>query len=61
MVKILDDQLKRDEHSEVVKCVAKIAVSCLDLEAKTRPTMKEIKEELKQLRCLLLSIEEDSM
>ncbi|XP_076907396.1 wall-associated receptor kinase 5-like [Bidens hawaiensis] len=56
LVKVLDDQLKRDEYTEVVKCVAKIAVSCLDLKAKTRPTMKEIKEELKQLRCLLLSI-----
>ncbi|XP_076958957.1 wall-associated receptor kinase 5-like [Bidens hawaiensis] len=61
LVKVLDDQLKRVEYTKVVKCVTKIAVRCLDLEAKTRPTMKEIKEELKQLRCILLSIEADSI
>ncbi|KAI3760785.1 hypothetical protein L1987_51184 [Smallanthus sonchifolius] len=59
LVQVLE--VKRDEYSEVVKCVAKLAVSCLHLEGKTRPTMMEIKQELKQLRCLLLSAEANSI
>ncbi|KAJ0615449.1 putative protein kinase RLK-Pelle-WAK family [Helianthus annuus] len=59
LVQVLDDQLKRDEHTEVVKSLAKLAISCLDLEWKTRPTMEEIKQELKELRYLLLSMEAD--
>ena len=52
-VLVLDDQIKKDEYFEVVKCVAKIAINCLDLEGTTRPTMKEVKQELEQLRCVL--------
>ncbi|KAJ0805468.1 putative protein kinase RLK-Pelle-WAK family [Helianthus annuus] len=59
LVQVLDDQLKRDEYTEVVKSLAKLAISCLDLEWKTRPTMEEIKQELKELRYLLLSMEAD--
>ncbi|KAM0035978.1 putative protein kinase RLK-Pelle-WAK family [Helianthus debilis subsp. tardiflorus] len=61
LVQVLDDQLKRDEYTEVVKSLAKLAISCLDLEGKTRPTMEEIKQELKELRYLLLSMEADSI
>ncbi|XP_071740946.1 wall-associated receptor kinase 5-like [Rutidosis leptorrhynchoides] len=48
---VLDEQLKRDEYAEVVKCIAKIAISCLDLEGKRRPTMAEVKHDLEQLQC----------
>ncbi|KAL8225507.1 hypothetical protein R6Q57_018064 [Mikania cordata] len=61
LVQVLDDQMKKDEYSEVVKCFAEIAISCLNLEGKKRPTMEELKQELKQLRCLVLSIEADSI
>ncbi|KAJ9560496.1 hypothetical protein OSB04_005656 [Centaurea solstitialis] len=60
-VLVLDDQIKKDEYFEVVKCVAKIAINCLDLEGMTRPTMKEVKQELEQLRCILLAIEAESI
>ncbi|KAJ9560499.1 hypothetical protein OSB04_005659 [Centaurea solstitialis] len=43
---VLDDQLKKDEYVEVVNCVAKIAINCLDLEGKTRPTMSKSKREM---------------
>ncbi|KAL7616897.1 hypothetical protein Lser_V15G00096 [Lactuca serriola] len=61
LVQVLDDQLQREEYAEVVKCVAKIAINCLDLEGKTRPTMKEVKQELEKLRCVLSSIEAESL
>ncbi|KAI3685295.1 hypothetical protein L6452_34536 [Arctium lappa] len=57
LVQVLDDQIKKDEYAEVVKCVAKIAINCLDLEGKTRPTMSNVKQELEQLRCVLFSID----
>ncbi|KAL8261478.1 hypothetical protein R6Q59_025527 [Mikania micrantha] len=61
LVQVLDDQMKKDEYREVVKCIAEIAISCLNLEGKKRPTMEELKQELKQLRCVVLSIEADSI
>lgn len=61
LVQVLDDQLKGDVYVEVVKRFTKIAINCLDLEGKTRPTMKEVKHELEQLRCVLLSIEAQSI
>ncbi|KAJ9560393.1 hypothetical protein OSB04_005553 [Centaurea solstitialis] len=61
LVLALDDQIKKDEYAEVVKCVAKIAINCLDLEGKNRPTMSEIKQEFKQLRCVLFSIDDESI
>ncbi|KAL7616898.1 hypothetical protein Lser_V15G00095 [Lactuca serriola] len=61
LVQVLDDQLKGDVYAEVVKRFTKIAINCLDLEGKTRPTMKEVKHELEQLRCVLLSIEAQSI
>ncbi|KAM0050818.1 putative non-specific serine/threonine protein kinase [Helianthus debilis subsp. tardiflorus] len=47
---ILDDRVKKDGIDEHVKCVAKLAKECVDLEGKKRPNMKEVKEELNQLR-----------
>ncbi|KAI3685298.1 hypothetical protein L6452_34539 [Arctium lappa] len=61
LIQVLDDQLKKHEYSEVVKCVANIAINCLNLEGKLRPTMKEVTQELKQLRCVLSSIEDESI
>ncbi|KAJ9560516.1 hypothetical protein OSB04_005676 [Centaurea solstitialis] len=55
LILALDDQIKKDEYAEVAKCVAKIAINCLDLEGKNRPTMGEIKQELKQLQHVLFS------
>ncbi|KAI3513706.1 hypothetical protein L1887_21045 [Cichorium endivia] len=61
LVQVLDDELKRDEYPEVVKHFTKIAINCLDLEGKIRPTMIQVKHELQQLRCDLLSIEAQSI
>nr|XP_043638110.1 wall-associated receptor kinase 2-like [Erigeron canadensis] len=55
LFKVLDKQLKSEEYAEVVKGVAKLAINCLDLEGRNRPTMKEVKTELEQLRCVLSS------
>nr|XP_043638106.1 wall-associated receptor kinase 3-like [Erigeron canadensis] len=56
LFKVLDKQMKSKEYAEVVKRVAKIAINCLDLEGKNRPTMKEVKKELEHLRCVLFLI-----
>nr|XP_043638105.1 wall-associated receptor kinase 2-like [Erigeron canadensis] len=56
LFKVLDKQLKSEEYAEVVKRVAEIAIHCLDLEGKNRPTMKEVKKELEHLRCVLFLI-----
>ncbi|KAJ9560515.1 hypothetical protein OSB04_005675 [Centaurea solstitialis] len=61
LVQALDDQIKKHEYVEVVKCVAKIAISCLDLEGKNRPTMSEVKQELKELKCVTFSIDDESI
>nr|XP_043638109.1 wall-associated receptor kinase 2-like [Erigeron canadensis] len=53
--KVLDKQLKSEEYADVVIGVAKLAINCLDLEGRNRPTMKEVKIELEQLRCVLSS------
>ncbi|KAJ9560392.1 hypothetical protein OSB04_005552 [Centaurea solstitialis] len=60
-VLVLDDQIKKDEYFEVVKCVANIAINCLHLEGKTRPTMTQVKQELERLRRVLLDIEAGSI
>ncbi|KAJ9560497.1 hypothetical protein OSB04_005657 [Centaurea solstitialis] len=60
-VLVLDDLIKRYEYFEVVKCVAKIAINCLDLEGTNRPTMKQVKQELERLRFVLLEIEAESI
>nr|XP_043638193.1 wall-associated receptor kinase 2-like [Erigeron canadensis] len=56
LFKVLDKQLKSEVYAEVVKGVAKIAINCLDLEGKNRPTMKEVVTELEHLRSVLSSI-----
>ncbi|KAF5807764.1 putative protein kinase RLK-Pelle-WAK-LRK10L-1 family [Helianthus annuus] len=50
LIRILDDRVKKDGIDEHVKCVAKLAKECVELEGKKRPNMKEVKEELNQLR-----------
>ncbi|XP_071714251.1 wall-associated receptor kinase 5-like [Rutidosis leptorrhynchoides] len=51
--RVLDDELKEDKYAEVAKCVVKIAISCLDLEGKKRPTMNEVKQELEKLKSFI--------
>ncbi|KAL4559027.1 hypothetical protein LXL04_031159 [Taraxacum kok-saghyz] len=60
LVQVLDDQLKREEYVDVVKRFIEIAIKCLHLEGKARPTMKEVNHELEQIRCILLSIIDES-
>ncbi|MFS7974871.1 putative protein kinase RLK-Pelle-WAK family [Helianthus anomalus] len=50
LIEILDDQVKKDGISNDIKCLAKLAKDCIELEGKKRPSIMEVKERLEELR-----------
>ncbi|XAR53544.1 Non-specific serine/threonine protein kinase [Bertholletia excelsa] len=50
LLEIIDPQVAREAESEEILAVAELAVRCLRLEGKRRPTMKEVAAELERLR-----------
>ncbi|XP_038972472.1 wall-associated receptor kinase 2-like [Phoenix dactylifera] len=50
LLQILDDHIKNEEDMELVQEVAELARRCLNVRGEDRPTMKEVADDLDQLR-----------
>ncbi|KAJ4733927.1 Wall-associated kinase family protein [Rhynchospora pubera] len=46
---LLDDEIKCEDHMEVIMEVAELAKECLNMKGAERPTMKEVAEELERI------------
>ncbi|KAJ3705461.1 hypothetical protein LUZ61_009166 [Rhynchospora tenuis] len=47
---LLDDEIKHEDDMEVIMKVSELAKECLNMKGEERPTMKEVAEELDQIR-----------
>ncbi|XP_024977073.1 wall-associated receptor kinase 2-like [Cynara cardunculus var. scolymus] len=50
LIQVLDDRVRNDGVNEHIEHLARLAKDCVELEGKKRPTMKEVKEKLEELR-----------
>ncbi|XP_023760473.1 wall-associated receptor kinase 2 [Lactuca sativa] len=50
LLQILDDKVKKDGLNEHIRCFARLAKDCVELEGRKRPNMVEVKEELDELK-----------